>query len=404
MVQAKEIHEESSHEPGPSLDPPAGGLAGLVCSLGAIGHALQEEFDPQRFLKEFSSHVQHLLPHDRLMIAYLEDEGRTFTVFAEYAAVGPLLHEGHYTIAFDPGGRYTPNDWDLWPVFAGEAALIRDFQVDASFAGGDSARVRALKAGIRCRVGVPLHSGGRAIGALFAASFTPDVYTEEHVATARQMAGLIGPFIENIVLLHQEQRRRRRLGVLAGLPRVFGASLNVKDIFDRLAEAVRPLLDFDVMGAGLLGPGSRDLELLGRVDDDPTFTMPGRLPLEHFSFAAAVEAGDTVLHRDVRVELDPTRPGDRMIIDSGRRANLCMPLWFGEQVGGALFFGKRKPNWFDQADVEIANGIAAQVVLAVQHQRFAEEQRRLAVADDAEPAHPVADRLDRLQHALHRAP
>ena len=103
MVQAKEAHGEGPHEPGSSQDPPAGGLAGLVCSLGAIGHALQEAFDPQRFLKEFSAHVQRLLPHDRLMIAYLEDEGRTFTVFAEYAAVGPLLHEGHYTIAFGPG-------------------------------------------------------------------------------------------------------------------------------------------------------------------------------------------------------------------------------------------------------------------------------------------------------------
>ena len=144
MVQAKEIHGEGPHEPGPSQDPPAGGLADLVCSLGAIGHALQAAFDPHRFLKEFSVHVQRLFPHDRLMIACLEDEGRTFTVSAEYAAVGPLLHEGHYTIAFDPGVRYTPNDWDLWPVFAGEAALVKDFQVDAGFAGGDSARFRAL--------------------------------------------------------------------------------------------------------------------------------------------------------------------------------------------------------------------------------------------------------------------
>ena len=126
MAQAKEIHGEGPHEPGPSQDPPEGGLAGLLCSLGAIGRALQEKFDPQGFLKEFSAHVQRVIPHDRLMIAYLEDEGRTFTVFAEYAAVGPLLHEGHYTVSFDPGGRYTPSDWDLWPVFAGEAALVRE--------------------------------------------------------------------------------------------------------------------------------------------------------------------------------------------------------------------------------------------------------------------------------------
>ncbi len=260
--------------------------------------------------------------------------------------------------------------------------LIKDLQADPRVAGGEPVAVRALKAGVRSRVGVPLYSGGRTIGALIAASFTPDVYTEGHVAAVRQVADVIAPFIENIVLLHQERRRRRRLEALGGLPRVFGASLDVKDIFNRLVEAVRPVLDFDVMGAGLFAPGGRDLEVLGRVDDDPSFTVPARIPLDHFSFAARVEGGDTVLNRDVGVELDPTRPGDRMIIESGRRSNLVVPLWFGEEVGGALFFGKRKPNWFDQADVEIATGIAAQVVLAVQHQRLAEEQRRLAVAEE----------------------
>jgi two-component system response regulator HydG len=398
MAQTKEIHGEGSHEPGCPQDLATAGLGDLVCSLGAIGRALQEEFDPQRFLKEFSACVQSLLPHDRLLIAYIEDEGRTFSVFAEYTPVGPLLHEGHYTVAFDPGGRYTPDEWALHPVFAGDAMLIKDLQADPRVAGGEPVAVRALKCGLRSRVGVPLYSGGRTIGALLAASVTPGVYTEAHVAAARQVADLIGPFIENIVLLHQERRRRRRLEVLARLPRVFGASLDVKDVFDRLAEAVRPVLDFDVISAGLFGPGGRDMEFLGRVDDDPSITMPARLPLDHFSFAPRIEAGDTVLSRDVRVDLDPSRPGDRLIIEIGHRANLVAPLWFGEQVGGFLFFGKRTPNWFDQADLEIATGIAAQVVLAVQHQRLAEEQQRLAVAE--EQARKLKQRLASLRNEL----
>jgi len=304
-VQTKEIHEKGSHEPGCPQDSATAGLGNLVCSLGAIGRALQEEFDPQYFLKEFSACVQSMLPHDRLLIAYLEDEGRTFSVFAEYSPVGPLLHEGHYTVAFDPGGRYTPEEWALRPVFAGEAMLVKDLRADPRVAGGESIALRALEAGVRSRVGVPLYGGGRTIGALLAASFTPDAYTEAHVAAARQVADLIGPFIENIVHLHQERRRRRRLEVLAGLPRVFGVSLDVKDVFARLAEATRPVLNFDVMSAGLFGPGSRDLEFLGRVDDDPRVTMPTRLPLDHFSFAPRIEAGDTVLSRDVRVDLTP---------------------------------------------------------------------------------------------------
>ncbi len=383
MVRVQEIQANSTHELGAPVGAPAGGLPGLACSLGALGHALREEFDPQRFLKEFSACLQGVLPHDRLLVVYLDDDGQTFTVFAEYAAVGPLLHEGHYTVAFDPGGRYTPDQWGLWPDFTREPQIVKDLQADPRVTGGgDSARFRALKAGVRSRVGVPLQSGGRTIGALLAASFTPDVYADGHVAAARQVADLIAPFIENIVLLHQERRRRQRLGVLAGLPRVFGTSLNVQGIFDRLAEAVRPVLDFDVMGAGLVGSGGRNLELLGRVDADPGFTAPVRWPLDAFSFAGRVERGETVLNRDVRVELDPSRPGDRWIIDSGRRSNLVVPLWFGEEVGGALFFGKRRPNWFDHADVEIATGIGAQVVLAVQHQRLADEQRRLAVAEE----------------------
>ncbi|MGH7429444.1 MAG: GAF domain-containing protein, partial [Candidatus Methylomirabilaceae bacterium] len=219
----KEIHVEAFQEVGPSPGAAAGGLAGLACSLGAVGRALQEEFDPQRFLKEFSECVQQLLPHDRLLIVYLEDEGRTFTVFAEYAAAGPLLHDGHYTVAFDPGGRYTPEEWALQPVLAGEAMLIRDLQAHPRVTGGEPVAARALNAGVRSRIGVPLQSGGRTMGALFAASFTSDVYSEGHVGVARQVADLIGPFIENIVLLHQERRRRQRLGILAGLPRVFGA-------------------------------------------------------------------------------------------------------------------------------------------------------------------------------------
>ncbi len=80
--------------------------ADLLAVVSAIGHPVQEAFDPQQFLEEFSRRLEGLIPHDGAMIAYLEDEGRTSTVFAEHRRQGPYLHEGRYTTAFDPGGRY----------------------------------------------------------------------------------------------------------------------------------------------------------------------------------------------------------------------------------------------------------------------------------------------------------
>ncbi|HSB77687.1 MAG TPA: sigma 54-interacting transcriptional regulator [Candidatus Methylomirabilis sp.] len=349
----------------------------LLASLTAIGHSLQEPFDPQRFLAEFSVHLQRLMPHDRLLIVYLE-EGGTLSVFAEHALQGPMIHEGRYTIVFDPGGRYTPAELTLDPVLAGEGARVEDFQDDSHFAGLGVATPRAVKIGLRSRLAVPLTSGRRIIGALLVGSYTPNRFTEAQLVAARQVADLIAPFIENIVLLHREQRRRSRLARLVGLACVFGASLDLKGSFAQVAEAVRPILDFDVMRAGLIGVNGRDLELVGAVEDHPGLVAPSRILLDDLSLAAKIQAGEPVLIRDAQEELDPARAGDRGIIADGSRACLAVPLQFCEEVGGFLFFAKRRPGWYDASDVEIASAIASQVVVAIQHQRLAEEQARRA--------------------------
>jgi transcriptional regulator with GAF, ATPase, and Fis domain len=351
------------------------GLGDLVASLAAFGRSMQERFDPQRFLAEFSVPVQALVPHDRLLVAYLEDGGDSFTVFAEHAVRGPLLHEGRYTVDFDPGGRYDLDDFGLAAVFAGTPIRLTGHEPPVASDARDPLRV-----GIRARVGVPLYSGRRVIGTFAAASFAADVYTDAHVAACRRIADLIGPFIENIVLLQRERRRRQRLATLTHLTGVVGTSLDLAQVLPRLAEAVRPVLDFDVMGAGLIEPHGHTLQLLAAVDDDrPVDLEP--VALDDLSFAPRVERGEIVAIRDATVELDPGRGGDRRILDRGGRSALVAPLVFGEQVGGAVYFGKRRPRWYDDADVEIARALAAEIVLAIQHQRLAEEQRRLAVME-----------------------
>jgi transcriptional regulator with GAF, ATPase, and Fis domain len=357
------------------------GRGDLLASLAALGRSLQETFDPQRFLAEFSERVQPLVPHDRLLIAYLEEGGETFTVFAEHAARGPVMHEGRYTVAFDPGGRYVVDQFSLRPVFAGEALLVQDSREDARFAHLTPEELKPLKAGVRARVGVPLYSGRRVIGVFHAASFAPDVYTDEHVATCRQLADLIGPFIENIVLLQRERRRRQRLATVTSLTRIFGTSLKVSEILPRLADAVRSVLDFEAMGVGLFEPNRREVEFLGRVDSDPKPTDLDRLPLDEISFAPRVEKGEIVIIRDAAQELDARRAGDRRIIERGGGSSLVAPLLFGDDVGGTVYFGTRRPNWYDAADAEVAKAIAAEIVLAIQHQRLADEQQRLAMVE-----------------------
>ena len=372
-------------------------LADLVASLAALGRSMREKFDPQRFLEQFSATIQRLVPHDRLVVDHLDDDGRTFTVFAEHAAPALTFHEEHYTTTFSPAGRYVVADWAIRETFAGQPMRIDDFQTDPRFARPNTHEAR-VKAALRSGLVVPLASGGRVIGALVFTSLAAHAYTDTHLAAARQVADLVGPLIESTVLLHRERRRRRRLQAVQRLTRVLGASLNVREVFDRLAEEVRPVLDFDVMGVVLLSSSGRELEVVAEVKDAPGLQTPPRILLDDFSFGVKVEAGDTILIEDAPRELDSKLPGDRLIVEDGGHSVLCVPLWFGERVGGGLYFGKRQPHWFDRPDAEIATGIAAQLVLALQHQRLADEARRLALAEGR--ARRLEQRVESLESEL----
>ena len=392
--------------------PTESALADLLACVAAFGRSLQGKFDPQRFLADFSTRVQSIVPHDRAVVDYLEDDARTFTVFAEHAGSGPAVFQGRYTTDFDAEGRYAVEEWDLGPVFAGGDLLIEDVQRDPHMPDKPIARARLLEAGVRARIAVPVYAGGRIIGLFAVSSFAPGVYTSEHVAACRQIADLIGPFVHGMVLFQRERRRRARLQAITALAPILGTSLKVGDFLERLGEALRPVLDFDAMAIRVVNADRRALELVGVLDDEEGARYAGTAAPEEYSTSSRIARGETILIHDAQHELDPDRAGDRRILARGRRSLVIVPLVFGERVEGYVYFAKRLPNSYGEADVEVAQALAAQIVIALQHQRLAGEQQRAGAAE-ARARHlqarveslrtELADRYD-FSHIIGRAP
>src|SRR3989475_3988712 len=370
-------------------------LAALHGSIAALARSMRDEFDTGRFFEGVSSRVRQLIPHDRLVLACLEEGGHTLSVFGQHAAGGPARADGHAAIACDAGHRYPCAEIGHASLFAGQPELMRDWKADARMADGESARQCPLMAGLRAWLALPLYGAEHVSGALIIGSAAPDVYTEAHLELGQRIAALIGPLVEAIALLHKERHRRRRLAVLPEVARVVGTSLNVGEIFDQVGDAVRPMLDFDVMVARLIGSSGAFERRDFRVSDQPDEHLADRP--EDYSFGSRILAREPVLLRDARAELDPKFPGDRTLAERGGSI-IAVPLIFGERVGGVLGFTKRQPHWFDEGDVEVAAGIAVHVVVAIQHQRLAEEQRRLAAVEGR--ARQLQQRLARLRGAL----
>src|SRR3989442_889797 len=109
-------------------------------------------------------------------------------------------------------------------------------------------------------------------------------------------------------------------------------------------------------------------------------------------------AKEIVLLGDARRELDQSFPGDRAALERGVRSVIVAPLVFGDTLGGVLAFAKHDPDWFDEGDAEVVSGIAAQVVVALQHQRLSEEQQRVAAAE--QHSRWLERRVERLRGAL----
>src|SRR5437899_1090051 len=369
-------------------------LAGIVGAVAARARAMTPEFDPGGFLEGLSRQLQGLIPHDLVTVLYLDEGGRTVSVFAEHTSGDAPRHDGRYTLSLARASRYPIAEAVSSCVFAGQVEFVRDAQSDGRCMAG-TAVLGVAQAGLRAWMALPLMGVERVIGALIVGNMVPDVYTEAHLATGRQIADVIGPVIESIVLVHTERRLRQRLRVVPEVARVLGTSLNVAEIFDRLAAAVRPVLDFDIMATSFVESDSFE-PWLAVVDGRPAPERSDRF--EDFSFGARLLSGEPVLIRECESELDPTYPADRRILEDGIRSFVAVPLIFGDKVGALLGFAKRQPDWFDLSDLEVVEEIAQHVVVAIQHQRLAEEQRRLAMAEGR--AQQLERRVQRLHGAL----
>jgi Nif-specific regulatory protein len=357
------------------------GLADLLACVAAFARSLEGEFDPQRFLRDFSTQAQALVPHEGMFIAWLEDEGRTFSGFARNV-IGPdvTIDFRNYTIAFDPSERFPRDTAGFGPVFDGQSQLIAGDDSLPSSVDPIAWGAWTAATNFKARIGVPLYSGGRVVGAFFMASRTAGRFSEEHIGSCRQIADLIGPFVENVVLLQRERRRRERLQAVAALPPIIGASLKIGDIMQKLGDAVRPVLDFDLFGVSRLNASGQEFERIAMVSGG-RLLGPHSFAIDESSVLTRLRHGHVVLVRDAARELDKQGAVERQIVESGIQSMLLAPLVFGEEIVGGLVYGKRRPNWYDESDTEIVRAIADALVMALQHQQLAEEQQRVAVAE-----------------------
>jgi hypothetical protein len=167
---------------------------------------------------------------------------------------------------------------------------------------------------------------------------------------------------------------------LAAVARTLGESIDLRQVFTRVAEAARTAVPFERMrvlleeGEGLRvyaseqngAPGWEDGHLVPRADISHQFWH------------------DFVVERvDVRRELDPAFAWDRETIESGHRSIVRAMLRSGERRLGVLGFASRQPDAFTAEHEVVVLALADLVSAALEHERMWNEEHRRRRRGDA---------------------
>lgn len=234
----------------------------------------------------------------------------------------------------------------------------------------------------------------------------------------RAVADLLAVATEHERLWASEQARQRRREKLEGLLPKIAEALDVRQVFLSLSPIIQEIVPHDVLAFALLSPDRGGVRVQAATHaglhemPEYRFTNEEEMLDANWKYLLAMDLeliGEGVLRarispRDAPEPVDVVvRPGlawTRFVTAAGVRSTLRVPIRAKDRPIGGVAFLSRRPYAYDEEDGVLASRIADHIALALAHQELAEEERRMAQAE--EHARQLEARVDVLSRELER--
>ncbi|MCC7117029.1 MAG: GAF domain-containing protein, partial [Anaerolineales bacterium] len=261
---------------------------------------------------------------------------------------------------------------------AAEQLLLSQKPIVASNAGADEVwRTLGLKdvavaASLRENALIPLVSSGRMLGYLqfghHAHGFKP--FNEEELRLMNIVASQAAAIIENVLLVQQARARANRADALRRIASLSGSSATIEEILKYSVQEMANLFQVDTGAVFLLDENRGELHLqlesvYGITEDlEPTFLQ---IFVADPSYRFTVSGSQKPLisgrlSMDRRV-LSAYRP---LATRLNNESVLVVPLTVRDKSIGELMLGSRKPDYFNEYDLQLVTGAAGQLATAIE--------------------------------------
>jgi transcriptional regulator with GAF, ATPase, and Fis domain len=358
----------------------------VVGALAEIAETASGTLELQEVFNRVASSVGSVIPFDNMGVVRII-EGR----FAlNQAATVECCRYGTAS-----GGPFPLTSWSprLRPR-PGPNPRIDDAQVELDPAFSMDAEV--LRAGVRSVLWEPFPSGEAFSGGVWLSASRTNAFTEDDQRTLRPIAALLGSAVQHWTIWDAEQRRRERLDRLEALLGTVPQSLDVREIFQGISDAIQPVLSHHLLTLTELDervPAFSVVAFAGGCDI-PIPEEPIRLTEEELGRQMAFE-----MFRDLPSQIDSDSDRSRFLLATGMRSWLRVPVVLDGKVHGMMSVYHRDASRFDSSDLDVTRRIADKIALGLSYHRLAEEAR--IAAEARERAERLEATVETLARELH---
>ena len=326
------------------------------------------EHDLVNTLFDLGRQVTSVLDHDELLQQIPRLIGRliAFEAFAVY-----LLDErrGELTTAYTVGYPTNPDGAPMRlelgvglvgaAVLSGQPILSNDLPTDPRYV--------EFVPGMLSEIVVPLVHKARTIGALNILSRDRHHFTPRDVAIVRQFAAHVAVALVNARLYERSRRDADAFETLAEIAREVTSVLDLDQLFARIAQLVKRVIDYRTFGILLLNEAN-ELEMQLAVQYGEKVQVPRvRLGEGLVGYAA--------LHREPVLVADVSQDPRYIKLVPDVRSELAIPLLLKDRCIGVVDLESPELDAFSKRDVEILSLLASQAAVAIENARLYEEVR-----------------------------
>jgi transcriptional regulator with GAF, ATPase, and Fis domain len=352
--------------------------------LSEIAETASETLELQAVFDRVAASVREVIPFDNMGVIRIVDGDHAVMHAATFPCEERAVACPRACKLAEFSPRIRPHAGPLPRIEDAPAELDPAFPMDLLILAG----------GTRSSLWQPFYSGDTFTGGVWLDSYQPNAFGDEHEEVLRPIAALLGSAVEHWRIWDAERGRRERLEQLETALSSLAESLDIREVFEQLSNAIRSILPHDLMYLGAMDERARTIHSVAVAGEADIEAPPDAFVLTEQE--AMRRELDFDIIKDIQSQLTPTTERNRLLLSTGMRSWLKVPVRFAGEVRAGIGFFHREPARYSVDDGEVGRRIADRIALVLSHQRLAEEARTAAEAVDR------AQRLEALLENLKR--